>query len=176
MTNTVIIEQKVTKTIEVVKVGLRGPMGPKGEDGGPGIQGIQGIQGDQGLGMLSVIEDTAPQLGGELDAGAHTIGFTQQTATGTGATTIDWKLGNKFKFTFGAFNEVFTFTAPTKACNILLVLVQDGVGSRTVTWPATVKWPNGTPAALSTAPSSIDICSFYFDGTNYYGTAGYAFA
>ena len=126
--------------------------------------------------LVNIAEDTTPQLGGELDAGAHSIGFTQQTATGDGATTIDWKLGNKFYFTFGAFNETFTFTSPTNPCNILLVLKQDATGSRTVTWPASVKWSGGTAPTLSTAPSSIDIVTFYYDGTNYFGQSSLAFA
>ncbi len=109
------------------------------------------------------------QLGGEMDAGAHTIGFTQQSTTGDGTTTIDWKLGNKFFHTFGSQNETFVFTAPTNPCNILLVLKQDSTGSRTVTWPATVKWPGGTAPTLTTGANTIDIISFYFDGTDYYG-------
>jgi len=127
-------------------------------------------------GLENVSEDASPELGGELDAGAHTIGFTQQSTTGDGTTTIDWKLGNKFKFTFGAFNEVFTFTAPTNPCNLLLVLVQDGTGSRTATWPATVKWPGGTAPTLSTGANAVDIISFYWDGTNYHGVASLDFS
>ena len=119
--------------------------------------------------IISVSEDTTPELGGELDAGAHSIGFTAQTATGDGTTTIDWKLGNKFNFTFGEANEVFTFTAPSNPCNILLKLVQDGTGSRTVTFPATVLWSGGTAPTLTTTASAIDIISFYWDGTNYFG-------
>ena len=73
------------------------------------------------------------------------------------------------KFTFGAQNDTFTFTATTNPCNILLMLVQDGTGSRTATWPATVKWPGGTAPTLTTAANAIDIIGFYFDGTNYFG-------
>jgi len=126
--------------------------------------------------MQDLVDDTTPTLGGELDCGANSVGFTAQTATGDGTTTIDWGVGNKFNFTFGAFNETFTFTAPTKPGNFLLKMIQDGVGSRTATWPATVKWPGGTAPTLTTAASSIDIVSFYFDGTNYYGQAGLAFS
>lgn len=119
--------------------------------------------------LQNVLEDTTPELGGEMDAGAHTIGFTQQSQTGDGTTTIDWKLGNKDFHTFGAQNETFVFTAPTNPCNILLVLKQDSTGSRTVTWPAAVKWPGGTAPTLTTAGNSIDIIAFYYDGTSYYG-------
>jgi hypothetical protein len=124
----------------------------------------------------SVVEDTTPELGGEMDAGAHSIGFTQQIATGDGTTTIDWKLGIKFYFTFGAFNEVFTFTAPSKPCNLTLILKQDATGSRTATWPATVMFPAGTKPTLSTGANKIDMICFYWDGTNYFGASLLAFA
>ena len=127
--------------------------------------------------MTDLVDDATPQLGGELDAGAHSIGFTLQTATGVvGTTTIDWKLGNKFKFTFGAGNETLAFTAPTKPGNFVLMIVQDSTGGRTITWPATVKWPGGTAPTLSTAASAVDIVSFLYDGTNYYGVASLNFS
>lgn len=130
-----------------------------------------------GAGLSNIVEDTTPELGGELDAGANTIGFTLQTATGDGTTTIDWKLGNKFKFTFGAANETFTFTAPSNPCTLQLILVQDSVGSRTATWPDTVKWPAGTaPTLTTTATTGTDIISFYYDGTSYYATSSLDFS
>ena len=113
---------------------------------------------------------------GELDMNANSIGFTQQSTTGDGTTTIDWKLGNKFYFTFGAQADTFTFTAPTNPGNLLLVLKQDGTGSRTATWPETVMWPSGTAPTLSTGASEIDIISFYYDGTNYFGVASLDFS
>ena len=126
--------------------------------------------------MDDLVDDTTPTLGGELDCAANSIGFTAQTATGDGTTTIDWGIGNKFNFTFGAFNETFTFTAPTKPGNFLLKMVQDATGSRTATWPATVKWPAGTAPTLTTGANTIDVVSFYYDGTNYYGNSSLAFA
>lgn len=131
------------------------------------------------LGYLTdTIDDTTPELGGELDAGAHSIGFTMQTATGDGTTTIDWKLGNHMDFTFGAFNETFTFTAPSNPGVYTLSLKQDSTGSRTATWPATVKWAGGgtAPTLTTTATTGYDICSFRFDGTNYYAVPSLDFS
>ncbi len=128
------------------------------------------------LANVDMVDDTTPELGGEMDAGAHSIGFTQQSTTGDGTTTIDWKLGNKFKFTFGAQADTFTFTAPTNPCNILLMLVQDGTGGRTATWPGTVKWPGGAAPTLSTGIAAIDIIAFYYDGTNYFGVESLDFS
>lgn len=94
----------------------------------------------------------------------------------SGATpTVDWNNGNKQKITLSA-NATVTFTSLTDGVgNLLLRIVQDGTGSRTVTWPATVKWPGGTAPTLSTAASAIDIVSFYWDGTSYYGVASLDF-
>jgi hypothetical protein len=84
------------------------------------------------------------------------------------ADTIDWKVGNKQKSTLTG-NCVYTFTAPNGPCNVLLKVVQDATGGRTVTWPASVKWSEGVAPYLSTVANAVDIISFYFDGTNYYG-------
>jgi len=119
--------------------------------------------------LANVVEDTTPELGGEMDAGAHSIGFTLQTDTGTGEKTIDWKLGNKMKFTIGAGNVTFIFTAPTNPCTLMLTLIQDGTGSRTVIWPATVKWPGGTAPTLTTTANARDKIALDWDGTQYDG-------
>ena len=83
---------------------------------------------------------------------------------------------NKFKFTFGAMNETFGFTNPSNICHLSIVLKQDSTGSRTATWPAIVKWPGGVAPILSTGANAIDICSFCWDGTNYYGQCSYDFS
>lgn len=116
---------------------------------------------------------------GELDMNAGSIGFTQQTVSYNGTTTtVDWKLGNKAIMTFGAGNiTTFAFTNPTNPCNLVLKIVQDGTGSRTVTnWDTDIKFPGGTDPTLSTALNSVDIISFYWDGTNYHGVISKAFA
>jgi len=128
-------------------------------------------------GLTSIVEDTTPQLGGELDTNGHSVGGDSQSATGDGTTTIDWKLGNIFDFQFGAFNEVFTFTAPTKAGTFILKLVQDSVGSRTATFPAAVKWTGGTaPTLTTTATTGTDIITFYYDGTSYFAVQSLNFS
>ena len=41
-------------------------------------------------------------------------------------------------------------------------------GSGTLTFSG-VKWPGGVAPTFNTASGKIDIVSFYWDGTNYYG-------
>ena len=126
--------------------------------------------------LVDVVDDTTPDLGGELDAGAHSIGFTLQTATGDGTTTIDWGVGNKFDFTFGAQADTFTFTAPANPGNFMLMLKQDGTGGRTATFPATVMWSGGVAPTLTTDADALDACSFYWNGTNYIGQCALDFS
>jgi hypothetical protein len=69
-------------------------------------------------------------------------------------------------------NCTFTLTGATsgRATTLELVLTQDGTGSRTVTWPASVKWSGGAPA-LSTIAGSVDriVLTTYNGGTTWYG-------
>lgn len=105
-----------------------------------------------------------------VNHGAFTAYFTE-TDNGNSSTadTIDWTLSNKQKSTLTG-NCTFTFTAPPGPCNLVLKLVQDGTGSRTVTWPAAVHWSGGTAPTLTTTASRVDIIAFYYDGSTYFGT------
>lgn len=84
--------------------------------------------------------------------------------------TVDWGKGNKQKVTLTG-NCTFTFTAPSAPCSLIFKLVQDGTGSRTVTWPAAVHWSGGTAPTLTTTASKVDIVSLYYDGSTYFGTS-----
>jgi hypothetical protein len=115
------------------------------------------------------IRKTAANTWEYLNPPQNLIGQTAQSATGDGATTIDWQLGNMFNFQFGAFNETFTFTAPLQAGTFILKLVQDSVGSRTATFPASVKWAGGVaPTLTTTLTTGTDIITLYWDGTSYF--------
>jgi len=108
---------------------------------------------------------------------AETVCFDAvQTATGDSTTTIDWGLGNLFYFTFGAFNETFTFTAPSGPARLVLWLKQDATGSRTATWPASVLWPGNVAPTLTTTAAAVDVVTLAYDGTNYFGLANLNFS
>lgn len=67
-------------------------------------------------------------------------------------------------------NCTLTFPAAGAGKSFSLRLVQDGTGSRTVTWPAAVKWDGGTAPTLSTAAAAVDALAFVcFDGTRWEG-------
>jgi len=90
------------------------------------------------------------------------------------AKTINWNNGQKQKIKL-TDNCTFTFTAPGGACNLVLKLIQNWEGSKNPVWPASVKWPGGTEPTWTPDADAIDIVTFYYDGTNYYGQAGLDF-
>ena len=98
--------------------------------------------------------------------------FSGEVDNGTSAATatIDWNAGQKQSLVLGA-NTTLSFTAPPGPGSFILRLVQDATGSRTVTWPANVKWPGKTAPTLTTAANSEDIISIYYNGMDYYAAA-----
>lgn len=98
------------------------------------------------------------------------------TSTGTGAQTIDFNSSGAANvtrvFTFGSGNATFTFSNPPSAGSLItIVLVQDGSGgSRTATWPASVKWIGGSAPTLTTATNAKDVFQFVYDGSVYLET------
>ena len=111
-------------------------------------------------------------LSGAVNAGEQIIsqaifkdvGETLATnGTSGSAATISLADGNFHKVTLTA-NCTFTFsnvpaTANT-AASFTLFLVQDGTGSRTVTWPGSVDWAAATAPTLTTAAAGVDVLTF----------------
>jgi hypothetical protein len=62
--------------------------------------------------------------------------------------------------------------APTnlKVGTLILNIIQDGTGGRTLTWDTVFKWPAGVPPVLTSTANRKDIFSFISDGTNLYGS------
>jgi hypothetical protein len=69
-------------------------------------------------------------------------------------------------------NCTFTFPTATAGKSFMILLKQDATGSRTVTWPAAVKWPNSTAPTITSTASRLDKYVFTADGTNWYGSNG----
>ena len=90
---------------------------------------------------------------------------TKITDTDAATVTMDWNRSLFHSVTLGG-NRTLAFTAPPDPCLILVELIQDGTGSRTVTWP-TVRWAGASAPTLSTTAAYIDHIYFFYDGTNY---------
>jgi hypothetical protein len=103
-----------------------------------------------------------------IEAGVFTNGYTEETVsanTGT-AYTIDLANGTVQILTLTG-NCTYTFPTATAGRSFILIQKQDSTGSRTVTWPAAVKWPGGTAPTITATASKSDKFIFTADGTNW---------
>jgi|GEM_PF-1998319 len=90
--------------------------------------------------------------------------------------TLDWANGQKQAITLAGNITSLTITAPPGVGNFLLRILQDATGGRTITWPGSVKWAGGAAPTLSVGANAVDIVTFYYNGTNYFGVASLNFA
>jgi hypothetical protein len=107
-----------------------------------------------------------------IEAGTFTNGYTEEvfTSTPTSTITLDLANGSVQIITLGG-NITYTFPTPVAGKSFILVHKQDGTGSRTVTWPASVKWPAGTAPTLTSTASRADKFVFTaIDGSSWLGS------
>ena len=90
-------------------------------------------------------------------------GETAVTNATSGATeTLDLESGNVFDLTLTADCTITLSNPPASGTSgsFTLILRQDGTGSRTVTWPASVDWASATAPTLTTDASAVDVLTF----------------
>ena len=89
----------------------------------------------------------------------------------TDGATISWdtNLGQIATVTLGG-NRVVAAPSNLKVGTYILHVIQDGTGSRTLTWNSIFKWPAGVAPVLTTTAAARDVFSFVCDGTNLYGS------
>lgn len=82
------------------------------------------------------------------------------TADSDGATiTFNMATTNLHTVTLGG-NRTLALSNVSVGQTFMLRLVQDGTGSRTVTWFSTIKWAGGSAPTLTTTPSKADVFGF----------------
>lgn len=100
------------------------------------------------------------------------------TAKGTvsGAQSLDLSTATVFSLTMSGATTLSFTNPPTtgKPFSFTILAIQDGTGSRLITWPGSVKWAGGTAPTLTTTASKADIIAFITidGGTTYYGFLG----
>lgn len=89
------------------------------------------------------------------------------SAAVTGTVTVDADTGVGVFVGTLTGNTTFVFPSSKVAgTEMILVLTQDGTGSRTVTWPSNFKKAGGTLTVTSTA-AAVSVVRMVFDGTNW---------
>jgi hypothetical protein len=104
---------------------------------------------------------------------AQQFASTVQTLTDGATITFNGNNGSNAVVTLGG-NRTLAWSNTVAGTYYTLRVIQDATGSRTLTLPSGSKVIGGGAGAitLSTAAASVDLITFYYDGTNYYVTYG----
>jgi hypothetical protein len=85
-----------------------------------------------------------------------------------GTATLDLSLGNIHHVTMPAGNATLAISNGTAGQIFIIRILQDGSGSRTITWFTTIKWAGGSAPTLTTTASKADTVGFEVTGSNTY--------
>lgn len=90
------------------------------------------------------------------------------TPSAAGTATLDLSLGNDHVITMPAGNITIAVVNGTVGQKFLVSTLQDGGGSRTVTWFSTIRWAGGAEPTLTTTASKRDQFGFKITGSGTY--------
>ena len=118
-------------------------------------------------GALSGTLTGSPTLSGAPTLNAPLIGMVDKGNSAAGTVTCDCSTASKFLIT-ATGNFTLAFSNFTNGQRVEVWILQDGTGSRTVTWPTETRWLNGTGATnsttdkptLTTTANKFDVISF----------------
>lgn len=133
---------------------------------------------------FDIVNDVTPQLGGNLDLNSNDItGTGNVTITGTllptkaylaeatltDGASIDWNMSTQAvaKVTLGGNR---TLNAPTNGSTgqfASILVIQDGTGSRTLTWNAVYEFTADTAPTLTTTANYGDLFTFRYNGAKW---------
>ena len=86
------------------------------------------------------------------------------SALSDGATiTPDFAVANNFSVTLGGNRTLANPTNLTAGQSGVIVITQDGTGSRTLAYGSNFKFPGGTAPTLTTTASAVDVLAYYVE-------------
>ena len=109
--------------------------------------------------------------------GGATVGATN-TANATGSTTLDFDAYQNFVLTFTGNVTLANPSTESVGQSGIIVIIQDGTGSRTIAIGTDYEWPAGTATTISTSANAVDIIPYFIKAANsiQLGAAQLAFA
>lgn len=90
------------------------------------------------------------------------------TPSAAGTATLDLSKGNIHHITMPAGNITIALSNGTAGQCFIIRILQDGTGSRTVTWFTTIRWAGGSAPTLTTTASKADTIGFEITGSSTY--------
>jgi len=117
---------------------------------------------------LVLAPDGAGGVEFRAEAGGGGSGLSETPQVLTDQAAIDWdlSLGGAATVTLGGDRTLNEATNMVNGSHASLRIIQDGTGTRLLTWHATYRFPGGVDPALSAAIGNEDILLFSCDGTH----------
>ncbi|NBV41618.1 hypothetical protein EBR96_02455, partial [bacterium] len=120
---------------------------------------------------VAMIWDTGLEVSGSVKVRGMVYG-PFNSGSGSGSVSIDWSAltaTNRVEYTAGLVATTISFSgAPAGPANLMVVIKHNG--TQPVSFSGlNIKWPGGVAPTFTTTNGAVDIVTFYYDGTNYYG-------
>ena len=123
------------------------------------------FKGDDGGGAVTSLTMDMSAAGKSV-FGAAAIGSTLTDATNSGSITLDFETYSNFVLT--ATGNVTLANPSTESVGQtgIIVLIQDGTGSRTLSTGSQFEWPAGTAGTISTTANAVDVIPYVVDAAD----------
>ena len=120
------------------------------------------FKGDDGGSAVTALTMDMSAAGKSI-FGAGAIGATY-SVTGSGSITMNFDLYTNFQITANGNVTLANGTGTLAAGQSgVIVLIQDGTGSRTISTGSDYEWPAATVGTISTAANAVDVIPYYID-------------
>jgi len=179
----------------ILASGVIGPTGADGADGAGGLVDLVDdltpqLGGDLDVNGSDIVSTSSADINilpdgtgsvnlqdGELKRGKF-VDWSETSPTpaiSSGVLTTDLETGNTFEISLTENITSWLITNVTTsgdATAITVIFKQDGVGGRSIIFPASIKWVGGEPPTMSTGISEVDIITLITrdSGTTFYGS------
>ena len=102
---------------------------------------------------------------GKLTVSGNAIGTTV-ALTDAATVATDLSLANYYTLTLGGNRTLGAPTNQTAGQSGVIVITQDGTGSRTLAYNSVWKFPNGTVPTLTTTANAVDVLAYYVESAS----------
>ena len=86
--------------------------------------------------------------------------------TDASTVAVDLSLGNNFTLTLAGNRTLGAPTNVTAGQSGVIVVTQDGTGSRTLAYNSAYKFAGGTAPTLTTTASAVDVLAYYVESSS----------
>ena len=123
------------------------------------------FKGDDGGGAVTALTMDMSAAGKSI-FGAAAVGATLTDTSNSGSITLDFDTYQNFVLTATGNVTLANPSTESAGQSGVIVLIQDGTGSRTLSTGSEFEWPAGTAGTISTAANAVDIIPYFVDASS----------